>query len=92
MLFRSDGYDIPQYVFDNDSETGDTVLTGAAWEENYASGTISDSADAVTVTNPKNATIDVGVVLENAPYVIIILMVIGFGIFMIVRRRRRIDE
>ena len=90
--YSSDGYDIPQYVFDNDSETGDTVLTGAAWEENYASGTISDSADAVTVTNPKNAAIDVGVVLENAPYVIIILMVIGFGIFMIVRRRRRIDE
>ena len=90
--YSSDGYDIPQYVFDNDSETGDTVLTGTAWEENYASGTISDSADAVTVTNSKNAAIDVGVVLENAPYVIIILMVIGFGIFMIVRRRRRIDE
>lgn len=90
--YSSEGYDNPRYAFDNGTETGDSVLTGTAWEENYASGTISDSADAVTVTNPKNATIDVGVVLENAPYIIIILMVVGFGVFMLVRRRRKIVE
>lgn len=90
--YSSDGYEIPTYTFDNASEAGDTVLTGSAWTDNYASGTISDSADSVTVKNKKDATIDVGVVMENAPFVIIILLVVGFAVFMLIKRRRRYDD
>lgn len=90
--YSSDGYEIPTYTFDNASETGDTVLTGSDWSGVYASGSISDSADTVTVKNKKDATIDVGVVIESAPFVIIILLVIGLAVFMIIKRRRRIED
>ena len=90
--YSSDGYEIPTYTFDNASETGDTVLTGTDWSGVYASGSISDSADTVTYKNKKSATIDVGVVIENAPFVIIILLVIGLAVFMIIKRRRRIED
>ena len=88
--YSEDGYDIPVYTFTN-GETGDVVNTGT-WSETFAQGTISNSADAVTVKNNKDATIDVGVVLENAPFVIIILGVIGLGVFMFVKRRRNIED
>lgn len=90
--YSSDGYEIPTYTFDNASETGDTVLTGSDWSGVYASGSISDSADTVTVKNKKDATIDVGVITENAPFVVVILLVIGLAVFMIIKRRRSIEE
>lgn len=62
--YTVDGYDAAQYAFDNQSEDGDTVSESAA-------GTVSDSADKVTITNNKDAIIDVGVIINNAPFVII---------------------
>ena len=89
--YSGEGYDVPSYTFDKASETGDAVSSGS-WSETFASGTVSDSADTVTVENIKTATIDVGVILENAPFVLIILGVIGLGVFMFARRRKPMDE
>ena len=89
--YSGEGYDVPAYTFDKASETGDAVSSGS-WSETFASGTVSDSADTVTVENIKTATIDVGVILENAPFVLIILGVIGLGVFMFARRRKPMDD
>lgn len=89
--YSGEGYDVPSYTFDKASETGDAVSSGS-WSETFASGKVSDSADTVTVENIKTATIDVGVILENAPFVLIILGVIGLGVFMFARRRKPMDE
>lgn len=87
--YSSEGYENPVFTFDNADEAGDTVYAGAEWTANFAQGTITDDADTVTVLNEKNATIDVGVILENAPYVVLILFVLVMAAVMIITRRRR---
>jgi len=50
-----------------------------------------DGAYEVVVTNYKNITVDTGILLDSAPYVLLLALV-GAGIaFMIIRRRRRED-
>lgn len=87
--YSADGYENPVFTFDNADETGDTAIKGNAWADNQALGTISDSSDIVTIINAKNATIDVGVFLENAPFVALILLVVAVAAVMIITRRRR---
>lgn len=92
--YSTDGFDTPVYAFDNTSETGDTVTTNVAWSENFAQGTISDSADVLTITNTKNKPIDVGVVVESAPYIMLFLtsVLAGSTYILIKRRKRDIEE
>lgn len=90
--YSADGYVNPVYTFDNADENGDTANAGDEWFANNAQGTISDDQDTVTIVNEKNVTIDVGVFLENAPFVALILLVVAVAaVMMITRRRRAID-
>lgn len=90
--YSADGYNNPVYTFDNAQENGDTANAGDEWALNNAQGTISDDADTVTIMNEKNVTIDVGVFLENAPFVALILLVVAVAVVMIITRRRRIID
>ena len=90
--YSGEGYDIPVYSFDHATETGDTAVTAAAWAGNYASGAISDSADTVTIENKKDALIDVGVMVDNAPYVLMIALVLGLSALIFVQKRKRMIE
>lgn len=83
--YTGDGYDAPEYEFDNASEDGDAVADGSA------AGTISDSADKVTVTNNKDAIIDVGVIVENAPFIIILCIAASAAVLAAVAARKRRD-
>lgn len=87
--YSADGYNNPVYNFDNADENGDIANSGTEWNSNIAQGTISDDDDTVTIVNEKNVTIDVGVFLENAPFVALILLVVAVAAVMIITRRRR---
>lgn len=89
--YSSDGYVNPVYTFDNETEAGDTANSGAEWAANNAQGTITDDSDVVTITNEKNTTIDVGVILDNTPYVLIILFVISTAAVMFVKHHKASD-
>lgn len=84
--YTVDGYDAPDYAFDNATETGDTVTADGA------SGKISDSADKLTVTNNKTSTIDVGVIVENAPFVLAIALVITAALLMFLKKRKKAED
>ncbi len=90
--YSLEGYENPVYTIDNE-EDGDVINTGSEWSANGVQGTITDDADKITITNEKNATIDVGVFFENSPFVALILMSGAMLVVMIVARRRKvIDE
>ena len=89
--YTADGYAIPVYSFDNASEAGDTVEDDSTWAGTYASGTIGDDADTVTVSNEKNAVIDVGVIVEKAPFIILLVLTLATAI-VVFRRRRLAGE
>lgn len=60
------------------------------FEEN-ATGSITDASDAITITNTKNTAIDVGVILENAPYVAM-LLIAGAAVVIFARRKSVTEE
>ncbi|MBR3423472.1 MAG: hypothetical protein IKG80_03170, partial [Clostridia bacterium] len=64
----------------------------ASWSGNAANGTISDSSDTVTVTNTKSATIDVGVIIDSAPFIILLVLALGAVFFFSVRTRKKCEE
>lgn len=90
--YSADEYDIPEYKFDNESESGDTVATGSAWAENFASGTVGDSSDTVTIKNNKDATLDVGVIIDNAPFIIIAVIALTAAALIFFRRKKEIED
>ncbi len=90
--YSADEYDIPEYKFDNESESGDTVATGSAWEENFASGTVGDFSDTVTIKNNKDATLDVGVIIDNAPFIIIAVIALTAAALIFFRRKKEIED
>lgn len=88
--YSADGYVVPTYDLDKDSgsEEGDKI-TGTTWTDKKVTGKISDAEDTVTITNSKDTTIDVGVIVENAPYVALIMLVGVLGTAVIVTKRNR---
>ena len=61
----------------------------AASYDNNASGTIASAGVSTTVTNTKSGTVDTGVMLDSAPYVLTLLAVGGAVVaYLIVRKRR----
>ncbi len=91
LSYASYGYDPPAFEFDNNTEPGDTVLTGSLWDQNYANGVITDESDTVTVTNTKDVNIDVGTTIEDYMLAIAIAVIVFFAmyIFFIISKRRR---
>ncbi len=58
-----------------------------------STGTIAAGAEATSViTNNKDITIDTGVILQYAPYIAILAVVLAGAILMIVRRRRNNED
>lgn len=69
------------------TENASADTAAEKWAAAYASGSISDDADAVTITNTKNSVIDIGVVTSNAPYLAMIVLA-GAVVLLFVHRRR----
>lgn len=52
--------------------------------------TIDSASDSVTITNEKEGEVDTGVVLNNMPY-ILVLVVLAAGVAVFIIRKRRED-
>ncbi len=70
----------------------DAVFFGNELTDCYAEGTISDDNDAITISNTANVALDVGVFVENKPFMVIIgtASVLAAGAF--ISRRKRVDD
>ena len=58
-----------------------------AYDDNKT-GTINAASVSTTVTNTKNGTVDTGVILDNAPYILMLAVVAGGVFFMVAKKRR----
>lgn len=79
---------------DATDETLDTVTaeSEAKWSDAAAEGTITDAEDLLTITNTKNVTIDVGVLLSNAPYAAMLALAGTAGVVFVKRRKKDIED
>lgn len=92
LNYSDEEYLVPTYSLDTTpgSESKDTI-SGSTWSDKKAAGLISDLEDRVDILNQKDANIDVGVVLEDAPFVMLIVVsVAALGAFLVIRRKREI--
>lgn len=87
--YSADGY-THKFEFKSADENEDTVTaqTETDWTVANAKGIISDAADEVIVTNEKDVTIDVGVILENAPYAILFVLATAGLTTVLIRKRK----
>lgn len=91
LSYADAGYAAPTYALDKEAgaEEGDDIK-GSEWDK-YVEGKISDLEDTVSITNSKDTTIDIGVVLEDAPFVMLIAVsVVALGAVLVIRRKREI--
>jgi len=78
--------------FDGQDLTADTDSAALSADfSKQAVGSISDPRDVITIENKKVTTIDIGVLLSNAPF-FAMLGVAAAGLIALFRRKRRIEE
>lgn len=89
----SSSYKVPTYNINTEvGEEGDTIVNAhsANWNDKYVSGTISDLEDTITIINTTDATIDVGVIIDNMPYIAIMIFAIGAIVaFVAIRHKKK---
>ena len=73
------GYDAAQYKI------------GTAEASNSCNGSIAAASTAVTVTNNKGTTVDMGVSLDSLPYILALVLACG-GAVVLFTRKRHIEE
>lgn len=60
----------------------------AAGYDSNKTGTINAASVSTTITNTKSGTVDTGVILDNAPYILMLAVVAGGAFFMVAKKRR----
>lgn len=61
----------------------------ATYEEDSKSGTIANNVKSTTITNKRgDDTIDTGVILDNAPYILMLAVVAGAAMTLVIKKRR----
>ena len=77
----------------------ETAVEGYTTTENYVDsveGKVTKKIDSkeenATFTNTKNTTIDIGVLLKNAPYIAMIVVVCAAGVVFVLRRRNAVED
>lgn len=81
----TENYDVPSFTINSKGVSAEKGTSGY-----FVEATITDSDNEVIIVNNKNGTVDAGVILDSAPY-ILLLAVAGFGLFAAVGRKRRED-
>lgn len=80
----------PVFSFESPDINNETLLDKAL--NKYAEGTISDNIDNLLITNTANMSNDVGVFLENKPFMAIFGSASAIAVGAFVYRRKRINE
>lgn len=61
----------------------------ATYEETTKAGTITSDVKSTTITNKRgDDTIDTGVILDNAPYMLMLAVVAGGAMMLVIKKRR----
>lgn len=81
--YSADGYTASYKTDSVNAEDGE-IVTGE-----QVNGKIADSSDKVTVTNTKDAAVDVGVVIDNLPYITMLIVAAGAMFFMLFGKKRK---
>lgn len=71
-------------VKDGKLMNGDYVVTSTG----TLSGEINSAASEITFTNTKEGEVDMGVTLDNLPYILVLVAVLGGAVVMFTRKRR----
>lgn len=54
--------------------------------------TVSADADEITFNNVKDGSVDTGVILDNAPYIALMMVVVAGAAVMIIKKRRHFED
>lgn len=54
--------------------------------------TVSADADEITFNNVKEGSVDTGVILDNAPYIALMMVVVAGAAVMIIKKRRHFED
>lgn len=87
VTFMNIPYDVTYTVVEKDYTTSDGYDT-ADYNFSDNSKKIDSATDTVTITNNKGGTVDTGVILDNAPYILMLAVVAGGAMTLVIKKRR----
>lgn len=87
VTFTNIPYDVTYTVVEKDYTTSDGYDT-ADYNFSDNSKKIDSATDTVTITNNKGGTVDTGVILDNAPYILMLAVVAGGAMMLVIKKRR----
>lgn len=85
------------YTITEDNYTGEGDDNGYTTKVNgneglTTTGTVDASAEDVEFVNSKGGVVDTGVILDNAPYIALMMVVVAGAAVMIIKKRRHFED
>lgn len=87
VMFMNIPYDVTYTVVEKDYKTTDGY-DAADYNFSDIEKKIDSANDTVTITNNKGGTVDTGVILDNAPYILMLAVVAGGAMTLVIKKRR----
>lgn len=87
VVFTNIPYDVTYTVVEKDYTTSDGY-DPADYYFTDDSKKIDSATDGVVITNNKGGTVDTGVILDNAPYILMLAVVAGGAMTLVIKKRR----
>lgn len=87
VTFMNIPYDVTYTVVEKDYKTTDGY-DAAVYAFSDDNKKIDSANDTVTITNNKGGTVDTGVILDNAPYMLMLAVVAGGAMMLVIKKRR----
>lgn len=87
VTFMNIPYDVTYTVVEKDYTTSDGY-DAADYNFSDIDKKIDSANDTVTITNNKGGTVDTGVILDNAPYMLMLAVVAGAAMTLVIKKRR----
>lgn len=87
VTFMNIPYDVTYTVVEKDYKTTDGY-DAADYNFSDIDKKIDSANDTVTITNNKGGTVDTGVILDNAPYILMLAVVAGGAMTLVIKKRR----
>lgn len=87
VTFTNIPYDVTYTVVEKDYKTTDGY-DPAVYAFSDDNKKIDSANDTVTITNNKGGTVDTGVILDNAPYMLMLAVVAGGAMMLVIKKRR----
>lgn len=87
VVFTNIPYDVTYTVVEKDYTTSDGY-DPADYYFTDDNKKIDSAIDGVVITNNKGGTVDTGVILDNAPYILMLAVVAGAAMTLVIKKRR----